>query len=86
MNFSNTYIVGFVIALCLVCSAAVSSLAVGLKPIQDENKRLDIAKQIVQVAGLVEPGTELTPEALDSLFADIELKVIDKNFPILCPT
>ena len=41
MNFSNTYIVGFVLALCLVCSAAVSSMAVGLKPLsawQAENE------------------------------------------------
>ena len=78
MNFSNSYIVGFIFALCLVCSAAVSALAVGLKPQQEENKRLDKAKQIVQVAGLVEPGQPITPEEIAALFAEIEEKVIDR--------
>ena len=79
MNFSNSYIVLFVVGLCLVCSAAVSSLAVGLKPRQDENKRLDMAKQVVQVAGLVEPGQIVTPEEVDALFQNIEQKVIDRR-------
>ena len=79
MGFSNRYIIGFVVALCLVCSAAVSSLAVGLKPQQEENKRLDMAKQIVQVAGLVEPGEEVSAERVKALFADIEQKVIDRR-------
>ena len=79
MDFSNRYIIGFVVALCLVCSAAVSSLAVGLKPQQEENKQLDMAKQIVQVAGLVEPGEEVSPERVKELFEDIEQKVIDRR-------
>ncbi len=79
MNFSNSYIIAFIVALCLVCSAAVSSLAVGLKPRQEENKRLDMAKQIVQVAGLVEAGQEVSPEEVAELFAKIEQKVIDRR-------
>lgn len=79
MNFSNTYIIAFVTLLCLVCSAAVSSLAVGLKPRQEANKRLDMAKQVLQVAGLVEPGQEVSSEEIEEMFAEIELLVIDRR-------
>lgn len=79
MEFSNRYIVGFTVALCLACSAAVSALAVGLKDRQDENKRLDMARQIVQVAGLVDPGAKVTPEEVNALFENIEQKVIDRR-------
>lgn len=57
MNFSNKYILGFTVVLCLVCSLAVSSLAVALKPKQDANRLLDQQENILRVSGLwVEDG------------------------------
>lgn len=79
MGFSNTYIVGFITVLCLICSLAVSSTAVWLKPRQDENKLLDMNAQVVQAAGLVEPGEELTPARVIELFQQIESKLVDRE-------
>ncbi|KMT63700.1 Na(+)-translocating NADH-quinone reductase subunit C [Catenovulum maritimum] len=55
--------VGFVLAVCLVCAALVSISAVGLKPMQLENKLLDKQTKILEAAGLLDkagkdiPGT-----------------------------
>lgn len=67
---SKTLIVA--IALCLVCSVIVSSAAVGLKPLQQKNKQLDIKTNILEVAGLMQAGSDI-----DALFSNIETRVID---------
>lgn len=79
MAFSNTYIVGFITVLCLVCSFAVSSTAVQLKERQEKNKLLDKNSQVVQAAGLVAPGEPLTPERVIELFKQIESKLVDRR-------
>jgi Na+-transporting NADH:ubiquinone oxidoreductase subunit C len=38
--------------LCLVCSVLVSTAAVVLRPAQQENQRLDVQKNILEVAGI----------------------------------
>ncbi|MDO6618969.1 MULTISPECIES: Na(+)-translocating NADH-quinone reductase subunit C [unclassified Shewanella] len=43
-----------VIGLCFICSMLVSTAAVLLKPIQQENKLLDKQKYILEAAGLVD--------------------------------
>ena len=43
-----------VVSLCLVCSLVVSIAAVGLKPLQIENKALDKQRNILEAAGLLE--------------------------------
>ncbi len=50
----NTLIVALV--LCLVCSVLVSTVAVALKPQQTVNKELDLNKNILAAAGLLEAG------------------------------
>lgn len=50
----NTLIVALV--LCLVCSVLVSTVAVGLKPMQQKNKLLDRNKNILAAAGLYDAG------------------------------
>lgn len=57
--------------LCLVCSVAVSAAAVALKPIQEANKLLDKKRNILQIAGLMEPG-----KPVEELFRQIEAKVV----------
>jgi len=62
------YIIGFCIAVCLVCSVIVSGAAVGLKDRQDANKLLDRQKKVLAVAGLMEEGAVLTPADVEALF------------------
>ncbi len=66
----KTYIVAFV--LCLICSVAVSSAAVLLKPVQDKNKQLDKQQNIVAIAGLAQEGV-----SVNEAFKQVEAKVID---------
>ncbi|MEZ6130262.1 MAG: Na(+)-translocating NADH-quinone reductase subunit C [Planctomycetaceae bacterium] len=46
------------IQLCLVCSVVVSALAVGLKPIQEEQKEAFRQQSILSAAGLWEDGAD----------------------------
>ena len=62
------YILGFSVAICLVCAVVVSFSAVGLKDMQDENKRIDRQKKVLVVAGLLEEGATATPAEISSLF------------------
>jgi Na+-transporting NADH:ubiquinone oxidoreductase subunit C len=71
LNFSNKYIVGFSLAVCLVCSLAVSALAVALKPQQDANRLLDQQENILRVSGMWTEGGHPTPEQAAEMFAQI---------------
>ena len=63
-------------AICVICSIVVSSAAVLLKSTQEENKVLDVRKNIVKAAGLLEDGA--TAEQINDIFQkDIEAKVVD---------
>lgn len=65
---SNAYIIGFAATVCLVCSIVVSSAAVALRPRQVENKELDRQKQVLTVAGLIEPGQSVAADEVQRLF------------------
>ena len=43
------------LGLCLVCSMAVSTAAALLKPAQQANKTLDLKRNILMAAGLLDP-------------------------------
>ena len=47
------------VAVCLVASMVVSAAAVALRPIQDVNALKDKQINILQVAGIYEPGTDV---------------------------
>ncbi len=79
MEFSNKYILGFAVLLCLVCSVAVSSLSVGLRDRQDVNRLLDQRLNVLSVAGIVEPGQKLPKEEVDRYFEQIQELVIDRR-------
>ncbi|WP_111976469.1 Na(+)-translocating NADH-quinone reductase subunit C [Algibacillus agarilyticus] len=51
-SFSKTIL--FVLAVCLVCAALVSTSAVGLKEMQTANKLLDKQTKILEAAGLLD--------------------------------
>ncbi len=77
MERSNGYIIGFAIAVCMVCSILVSGAAVALKDKQDANVVLDRQIKVLTVAGLVKEGEAVEPAKVDQLFKDsIRPKVI----------
>ena len=57
-----------VLVLCLVCSIVVAGSAVGLKSRQQEQKALDKQRNILSVAGLMQP--EMKQEEVASVFAE----------------
>ncbi len=61
-----------VLVLAFFCSLLVSGAAVGLRPLQEENKLLDRKKNILLAAGLYQ---EKTP--IEQQFADIETRIIE---------
>lgn len=67
---SKTLIVA--LTLCLVCSILVSTAAVMLKPLQNANKALDKKRNILTIAGMLQPGT-----SIDEAFSKIEPRIVD---------
>jgi len=47
------------VMLCLVASMFVSAAAVALRPLQEVNKLIDKQVNILQVAGMYEPGVDV---------------------------
>ncbi len=78
MQHNTGYIVGFAVAVCLVCALFVAGSAVGLKDRQDANILLDRQKKVLTVAGLMQDGEKLSREQIASVFdSSIKQKVID---------
>ncbi|PPD46400.1 MAG: Na(+)-translocating NADH-quinone reductase subunit C [Methylobacter sp.] len=72
-NDSLEKTIAIALSLCLVCAVFVAFAAVALKPLQVNNKELDMKKNILDVAGLLEPGSDI-----DAAFAEkIEPKIVD---------
>jgi Na+-transporting NADH:ubiquinone oxidoreductase subunit C len=75
---STGYTIGFATLVCVLCGIGVASAAVALKDRQDENKRLDQQKQVLLVAGLMQPGQQVSPAEVTDLFTkNIKAEVID---------
>lgn len=73
-SMANTFAVAFI--LCGVCSLVVSAAAVGLKPMQERNKALDVQKNIISAAG-IGGDQALTAARVEELFKNIDRKLID---------
>jgi Na+-transporting NADH:ubiquinone oxidoreductase subunit C len=72
-NDSLEKTIAIAVALCLVCAVLVSFGAVALRPLQAYNKNLDMKKNILEVAGLLEEGKDI-----DAAFSEqIEAKIVD---------
>ena len=72
-NDSLEKTIAVALALCFVCAILVSISAVALRPLQIENKAMDMKKNILEVAGLLEDGTDI-----HQAFADqVEEKLVD---------
>ncbi len=64
--------------LCVVCSVVVSGAAVGLRKQQNANKQLDLQKNILLAAGLIDPAKADRATILKQ-FEKIETRVIDMD-------
>lgn len=72
-NDSLEKTINVALALCLVCAVLVSMATVALRPLQSHNKALDMKKNILDVAGLLQDNTDI-----DQAFKDrIEAKLVD---------
>ena len=72
-NDSLEKTISVALALCFVCAILVSFAAVALRPIQINNKALDMKKNILDVAGLLDVDSDI-----EQAFAkQIEAKIID---------
>ncbi|MBZ0115156.1 MAG: Na(+)-translocating NADH-quinone reductase subunit C [Thermoanaerobaculia bacterium] len=77
MQRSVGYTLLFATLVCVVCAVVVSGAAVLLKERQDENALLDKQSNVLEAAGLREPGVSLPPDVVAERFATVASKVID---------
>ncbi|MCP5044476.1 MAG: Na(+)-translocating NADH-quinone reductase subunit C [bacterium] len=68
MQHSTGYIIGFMTAVCLVCSVFVAGSAVSLKARQDANVVLDRQTKVLTVSGLVAQDESLSDDEIGELF------------------
>lgn len=72
-NESLEKTIAIALSLCFICAILVSFSAVALKPLQVYNKDLDMKKNILDVAGLLEEGKDI-----DKAFEEkIEAKLVN---------
>jgi len=69
---STARTLGVALTLCIVCSLIVSGAAVLLKPAQVANKALDLKRNILSAAGLLQEGV-----GIDEQFAQVSTRVVD---------
>lgn len=73
---SNLSTITVALALCLVCSVLVSAVAVGLKPKQEANAKLDINKNILIAAGEANQDG-MSAADVDAKFKDFSVKLVN---------
>tara|TARA_R100000306_G_scaffold62494_2_gene71159 strand:+ start:5652 stop:6458 length:807 start_codon:yes stop_codon:yes gene_type:complete len=61
--------------LCIVCSVVVSAAAVMLRPVQTENRELNVKENILRAAGMIEPGS--SKAEVEERFASITPKLVE---------
>ncbi len=71
---SVPYTMAVAAGVCVACSLVVSTAAITLRPIQQRNAELDMKRNILVAAGLMEPQEQVDVEAL---FEQIETRVVD---------
>ena len=78
MNESILKTIGVAFSVCLVCSLIVSSAAVSLRDLQNENKLNDRRIKVLQVADIYNPN-----ESISDQFNQLESKFLDFNSGML---
>ena len=74
MNDSIIKTLGVAFTICLICSFVVSSTAVSLRDMQNENKANDKRMKILQAAGIFDSNKDIKAQ-----FESLEPKYIDFN-------
>ena len=69
-SVGNTLLVAFLV--CLVCAIVVSTAAVVLRPIQEENQLMDRRINILRAADMYERGVDV-----NEVFKDIDMRFVD---------
>ena len=69
-SIGNTLLVAFLV--CLVCAVVVSTAAVVLRPIQEENQLMDRRINILRAADLYERGVDV-----NEVFRDIDMRFVE---------
>jgi Na+-transporting NADH:ubiquinone oxidoreductase subunit C len=77
MRHSVLYTLLFSAVLCVLCAILVSASAVSLKDRQETNKVLDRKVNVLQAAGLVEPGAVVAPAEVERLFESVHPTLIE---------
>jgi len=72
-NDSLEKTIAIALSLCFVCAILVSLAAVALRPLQIENKAMDMKKNILDVAGLLQEDTNVH----EAFAEQIEAKLVD---------
>ena len=73
---NNMKTISVALTLCLVCSVLVAAAAVGLKPQQVENARLDRNKNILLAAGMFDPVSDTDADVAER-FKDFKVEIVD---------
>lgn len=73
-NDSITKTLTVAVCVCVVCSVFVSSAAVILRPLQEENLRLSIRTNIVAAAGLLDDETD---QDINALYSQLTTRLVD---------
>ncbi len=73
---NNAKTISVALTLCLVCSVLVSAVAVGLKPAQVENARLDRNKNILVAAGMYDAEKDTAADVAER-FKDFDVEIVD---------
>ena len=68
MAFSNGYTLGFAGAICVFCSIGVAGASLGLKPLQEANKKREFQTSILTAVGLGEEARNT--EDVGALYAE----------------
>ena len=71
------YTLLFATAICIVCGILVSSFAVSLEELQDENIALDKQKRVLEAVGLLQPGEPIDEAQVAKRFEPIEPVLIE---------
>ena len=71
------YTLLFATAICIVCGILVSSFAVSLEDLQDENIALDKQKRVLEAVGLLQPGESIDEAQVAERFEPIEPVLVE---------
>jgi len=85
MRHSVSYNLWFATAVCLVCSLLVVTSRVTLRDRQEANRLLYKRKNVLQAAGLIQPGERPSAREVAQRFAEIDLCILDmKTYALEC--